>query len=122
MALDTRPWFVRADARQLLRECAANPPQAVLIERKFIRSVDAYATFSLDDPRVAALDDIRRLHLDALFEAQVESVLIKAAGGLVTVDKAIDAALPSPVAGNGGDPAYVASLPDLDLHSGGATA
>lgn len=120
--LDTRPWYVRVEVRRLLRDCVAHMPCVVTVERRFSRSTDTITTFDPIDTRVAALEDIRARHLDALFEAQVESILIKEAGGLVTVDKAIDAVLPCPLAGNAGDPAYIASLPKIDLQMGRAAA
>lgn len=117
---DCRPWYSRADARALLRLLAANPPRTILTGRRFHRSVEEWQSFNPADDRVAQLREIADLHLRPLFDGKVASELLREAGAGVTPDMAIDAVLPQPIAGNAGDPGYLARLPKIDLTMGRA--
>lgn len=115
-------WYQLAEARAVLRCCAERQPDLIRGEQKFVRTTDVWWSFDRDDARVARLDQIMTQHLAPLFENRSSSDALRAAGVLVSVDMAIDAVLPAPRAGNSGNPAYVESLPVIDLALGRAVA
>jgi hypothetical protein len=117
-SFDLRPWYARTDARHLLRLCVQSPPRLASCGKRFGRTTDQWNVFNPSDPRVIQLHEICRTHLRPLFDHGVASPLVIDAGGLVTVDMAIDAVLPNPVSGAAGDPAYAARLPKIDLALG----
>ena len=119
---DLRPWYQRTDARDLLRQCAAHPPRVAPCGKVYHRTVDRWSVFNPADDRVQALHEIRDCHLTPLFDARVASEIIRDAGGLVTVDMALDAVMPRPMAGKAGDPNYIARLPKIDLAMGRAAS
>ena len=116
------PWYQRADVRALLRQCMDTPPRVVSNFKRYGRSVEESRCFNPDDPRVRLLRGIQDDHLNPLFEGRSTSEQVRAAGALVTVDMAIDAVLPQPLAGRAGDPGYLEQLPRIDLTMGRAVS
>lgn len=115
-------WYQLAEARAILRSCVERCPELEKGEQRFVRATDVWWIFDRNDARVDRLGEICALHLAPLFDRRCSSDELRAAGALVTVDMAIDAALPEPRAGNGGNPDYVALLPKIDLEMGRAVA
>lgn len=115
-------WFQLVEARSLLRSCVERPPELERGEQRFVRTADVWWVFDRTDARVARLQDIMSAHMAPLFQARSPSSDLRAAGVTVTVDMAIDAVLPHPSAGNGGNPDYLAILPTIRLEMGRAVA
>lgn len=83
-------WHTTPEARAILADCAANPPEWISRRRDYYQTSDEWASYDETDPRVARLSDIQR---EVMRRAGDWTPAWKACA-LVTVDEAIDAVQP----------------------------
>lgn len=117
-------WYQRSDARNVLRQCVANPPVVIESKQTFARTTDVILTYDRQDRRVLRLEDIMCAHL-RLSEGCVGKAacqFLEERGTFVSANMAIDAVMDQPMTGRPGDPDYVASLPKIDLELGRSAA
>lgn len=120
---DLTPWYQLVEARDLLRKCVDSPPRVITATERYGRKVEEYSFYDPDDARVARLTAILVHHTTPIINHPQQWRDAVQAGTLVSVEMAIDAVMPGgPLCGSRGNPAYMESLPIIDLRLGRAVA